>query len=79
MSLYGMLRTSVSGMNAQSNLLSTVSDNIANSGTAGYKSSSTEFSSLLLQTDSSSYESGSVVTDVRHAISKQGNLSYSGT
>jgi flagellar hook protein FlgE len=79
MSLYGMLRTSVSGMNAQSNLLSTVSDNIAKSGTAGYKSSSTEFSSLLLQTDSSSYESGSVVTDVRHAISKQGNLSYSGT
>ena len=31
MSLYGMMRTGVSGMNAQANRLSTVADNIANS------------------------------------------------
>ena len=40
MSLYGMMRTGVSGMNAQANRLSTVADNIANSGTTGYKRSS---------------------------------------
>ncbi len=33
MSLYGIMRTGVSGMAAQSNKLSTVSDNIANVNT----------------------------------------------
>ena len=44
MSLYGMMRTSASGMAAQSNRLGTVADNIANSNTTGYKRASTEFS-----------------------------------
>jgi flagellar hook protein FlgE len=43
MSLYGMMRTGVSGMNAQANRLSAVADNIANSDTTGYKRSSAEF------------------------------------
>ncbi|NMN60764.1 flagellar hook protein FlgE [Xanthobacter sp. SG618] len=76
MSLYGMLRTSVSGMTAQSNLLGTVSDNIANAGTAGYKRADTQFSSLLLETGGTEYQSGSVNTDVRYAISQQGALNY---
>lgn len=76
MSLYGMLRTSVSGMSAQSNLLSTVSDNIANSGTTGYKRADAEFSSLLLESGGTEYQSGSVNTDVRYAISQQGTLNY---
>ena len=37
MSLYGALRTGVSGMNAQSTKLGTIADNIANTGTTGYK------------------------------------------
>ena len=49
MSLYGVMRTGVSGMSAQSNKLSTVSDNIANVNTTGYKRASTEFSSLILK------------------------------
>ncbi len=79
MSLYGMLNTSVSGMNAQSNLLGTVSDNIANSGTAGYKAADTEFTSLLLQsgeTSGAEYQSGAINTKVRYAISQQGALNY---
>ena len=48
MSLYGMMRTGVSGMNAQANRLSTVADNIANSSTTGYKRASTQFASLVL-------------------------------
>lgn len=79
MSLYGLLNTSVSGMNAQSNLLGTVSDNIANSGTTGYKAADTEFSSLLLQsgeTGGAEYQSGSISTTVRYGISQQGALNY---
>jgi len=76
MSLYGVLRTGVSGMNAQSNLLGTVADNIANSGTTGYKRASVEFSSLLLQSGHGDYSSGAVVSDVRRAVSDQGPLSY---
>ncbi len=76
MSLYGMMRTGVSGMNAQANRLSTVADNIANSGTTGYKRSGTEFSSLIIPTTAGSYTSGGVTTTVRHAISQQGDLKY---
>ncbi len=76
MSLYGMMRTGVSGMNAQANRLSTVADNIANSGTTGYKRSGTEFSSLIIPTTGGSYTSGGVTTTVRHAISQQGDLKY---
>jgi flagellar hook protein FlgE len=76
MSLYGMMRTGVSGMNAQANRLSTVADNIANSGTTGYKSASTEFSSLLLTSSSGNYNSGAVETEVRYTISEQGALTY---
>ncbi|MBZ8131797.1 flagellar hook protein FlgE [Afifella sp. IM 167] len=76
MSLYGVLRTGVSGMNAQSNLLGTVADNIANSGTTGYKRASVEFSSLLLQSGHGNYSSGAVVSEVRHSISDRGPLAY---
>ena len=74
MSLYGVMRTGVSGMNAQANRLSTVADNVANVNTTGYKSSSCEFSSLILSNWDAAYESGSVLTDVRHNIEAQGGL-----
>lgn len=76
MSLYGVLRTGVSGMTAQSNKLGTVADNIANSNTTGYKRASTEFSSLILDSGKGDYNSGSVTTTVRYAISKQGPVQY---
>ena len=43
MGLYGVLHAGVSGMNAQSNRLGTVADNIQNQNTTGYKRASTEF------------------------------------
>ncbi len=76
MSLYGMMRTGVSGMNAQANRLSTVADNIANSGTTGYKRSGTEFASLIIPSVTGNYNSGGVTTSVRYAISQQGDLKY---
>ena len=62
MSLYGMMRTGVSGMNAQANRLWTVADNIANSGTTGYKRAGTEFSSLVIPNITGNYNSGGVTT-----------------
>ncbi|EIG58633.1 flagellar hook protein FlgE [Bradyrhizobium sp. WSM1253] len=76
MSLYGIMRTGVSGMAAQSNKLSTVSDNIANVNTTGYKRASTEFSSLILKSGSGNYDSGAVETTVRYAISDAGHTQF---
>lgn len=80
MSLFGMMRTSVSGMQAQSNRLSAVADNIANSDTTGYKRYYTEFSQLVSpgvqSVNTSEVGSGGVITDVRQAVSQQGTLSY---
>lgn len=74
MSLYGLLTTSASGMSAQSTLLSTVADNIANVDTTGYKDASTQFSSLVLDTGGSNYQSGSVIADTTTAIGAQGSI-----
>lgn len=76
MSLFGVLRSGVSGMNAQSNKLGTVAENIQNANTTGYKRASTEFSSLILSSGSGAYNSGSVDTKVRYAIGKEGPISY---
>src|SRR4051794_33431206 len=76
MSLFGIMRTGGSGMNAQSNKLSTVADNIANVNTGGYKRASTEFSSLILRSGSGNYNSGSVETHVRYAITDSGPLQF---
>jgi flagellar hook protein FlgE len=61
-------------MNAQATRLSTVADNVANANTCGYKAASCEFSSLVLSSWDNAYESGSVLTNVRHSISSQGPL-----
>jgi len=80
MGLFGMMRTSVSGMQAQANRLSTVADNIANSDTTGYKRYHTEFSQLVCpgvqSINTSEVGSGGVLTDLRQSVSQQGTLSY---
>ncbi|KQT80829.1 flagellar hook protein FlgE [Methylobacterium sp. Leaf466] len=77
MSLISVLRTGVSGMNAQSNRISTVAENIQNSSTTGYKRTSAEFSSLLIEGNSATnYNSGAVQTTIRNEISKEGPISF---
>ena len=76
MGLYGVMRTSVSGMSAQSNKLSTVADNIANVNTVGYKRAATEFSSLVLPSTNGAYNSGSVGTNVRRFVTDPGSTSF---
>lgn len=76
MGLYGMMRTSASGMAAQANRLGTVADNIANSSTTGYKRAGAEFSTLVLESSGTEYQSGSVETHVRYGISEQGTFKF---
>lgn len=68
MSLGNAINTAVSALNAQSQAISMISDNISNSSTVGYKATSASFSSLVTQNyNSSSYASGGVaVTDSRN-------------
>lgn len=74
MSLYGMMRTSVSGMAAQANRLATVADNIANVGTTGYKRSTIEFQTQILDANTGNYNSGSVRSVIRTNVDQQGAL-----
>lgn len=72
MSIVNALTTSVSGMSAQSNALSTIGDNIANSSTVGYKNASAQFESLLAQMPNATLSSGAVQTDARYSVTNQG-------
>ena len=74
MSLYGLLTTGASGMAAQSALLGSVANNIANVNTAGYKDASTAFASMVLSGGASGYQSGSVISSTTTAVSAQGGI-----
>jgi flagellar hook protein FlgE len=75
MSLSGALSSAISALNAQSQALSMISDNIANAQTTGYKTNSTMFESLVTSSSSaSSYSSGGVSASARSNISQQGLL-----
>ena len=74
MSLFGMMRTSVSGLAAQASRLATVADNVANTGTTGYKRSTVEFHTQVLDVNTGSYNSGSVNTVTRSEIGRQGAI-----
>lgn len=73
MSLFSALTASVSGMQAQANSLSTISDNIANANTAGYKDASTQFEDMLSSVSTNNYNAGGVSTIVRYNISQGGS------
>lgn len=78
MSLYGAMQSAVSGLNAQSQTLAIISDNISNSSTTGYKGSQASFSTLVTQQSSSSrYNAGGVsVTGVQN-VTQQGLIEAS--
>lgn len=63
-------------MAAQENLLAAVSDNIANSSTTGYKRSSQEFSTIVLENAVAAYQSGAVESKTRTFAAQQGALNY---
>lgn len=82
MSIYGAMFAGVSGLAAQSNALSMISDNIANVNTVGYKGVSARFSTLVTQAATqTTHTPGGVRSSPYSYIDRQGLLqgSASGT
>lgn len=78
MSLYGAMFSGVSGLNAQSQALGMISDNISNVNTVGYKTSKASFSTLVTrQALESFYSPGGVRSSPVSAIDRQGLLQAS--
>ena len=75
MSLNSAMQAGVSGLVANSAALATISNNIANVNTVGYKQGETDFESLITSTDGDSSEnSGGVIATTRNLIDQQGQL-----
>jgi flagellar hook protein FlgE len=74
MSILGAMYAAVSGLDANSNALGVISDNIANANTIGYKDTTTDFSSLVTQSAGGEYSPGGVTTAPIYNISTQGAI-----
>ncbi|SEH61904.1 flagellar hook protein FlgE [Magnetospirillum fulvum] len=73
MSLAGAMNTAVSALKAQSQALSMISNNLANSSTTGYKGVTTSFATLVTQQYSTTaYTGGGVTSSVRQNVDAQG-------
>ena len=74
-----IMNASVMGMNAQTSWLASISQNIANSSTTGYKDAETAFSSLVEQAGAGSYSAGGVATSALSMNSLQGGVTGTST
>jgi flagellar hook protein FlgE len=76
MSLFGALSSSVTGLSAQGEAISVISDNLANTNTIGYKANRALFSQLVTSSGVSgtNYNSGGVSSDIQRAQNVQGSL-----
>jgi flagellar hook protein FlgE len=75
MSILGAMYAAVSGLNANSNALGIISDNIANSNTIGYKNAGASFLDLVTQSGvNGEYSPGGVQTATAYDIAQQGAI-----
>lgn len=76
MSLSSSLSAGVAGLNANATRLATISDNIANSNTYGYKQAEAEFSALVLTENQGAgvYSAGGVLASSTRLIDESGAL-----
>src|ERR1700712_3868217 len=74
-----ILNTSVSGMLANTNWLSTISQNVANSNTTAYKDIETDFSALVSGNQSSGPPGAGVATTTTALNQLQGQLQQTST
>ncbi|HEX7104831.1 MAG TPA: flagellar hook protein FlgE [Acidothermaceae bacterium] len=78
MSIFGAMFSGVSGLNAQSQSLGMISDNIANVSTVGYKGSVSRFSTLVTTAASkTTFSPGGVQSNTTQLIDRQGLLQAS--
>ena len=75
MSISTSMNAGVAGLNANATRLSTISDNIANSGTYGYKRMQSDFHSMVIGGSApGTYSAGGVRTTTMRLISERGPL-----
>lgn len=74
MSISSSLNASVAGLTTTASQLATISDNIANSSTYGYKLASSDFHSMVNNTGSGLYTAGGVTVSVTRLIDQSGAL-----
>ena len=78
MSLFGSLFSGVTGLNAQSQSMSMISDNISNVSTTAYKGASADFSTLVTTSASSAkFSPGGVLSSTNFDITRQGLIEAS--
>ncbi|MFK7763837.1 MAG: flagellar hook protein FlgE [Roseobacter sp.] len=74
MSISSSLNAGVAGLQTNSQRLASISDNIANSSTFGYKRVETDFESMVLSSGGGSYAAGGVRANTQRLIDERGTL-----
>ncbi|MDR6774361.1 flagellar hook protein FlgE [Azospirillum sp. BE72] len=77
MSITSAMYSAVSGLTAQSKALASISSNIANSSTTGFKGTVTEFTSYINKTTTVDEQVGGVIASNSRSISSQGEIETS--
>lgn len=74
MTISSSLNAGVTGLNVNASRLATISDNIANSATFGYKRAVADFHSLVLDQSRGAYSAGGVRVTTSRAVEQRGTL-----
>ena len=74
MTISSSLNAGVAGLNVNASRLATISDNIANSSTFGYKRSVADFHSLVTSSSRGSYTAGGVRVTTSRLVDERGSL-----
>lgn len=74
MTISSSLNAGVAGLAANASRLSTISDNIANSNTFGYKRAETEFHSMVISNGTGTYSAGGVRVTSQRLVDQPGAL-----
>ncbi|MEL6839336.1 MAG: flagellar hook-basal body complex protein [Pseudomonadota bacterium] len=74
MTISSSLNASVAGLAANASRLATISDNISNSSTYGYKRAVTDFQSMVIESGRGTYSAGGVRTTTARLIDERGAL-----
>lgn len=78
MTISSSLAAGVAGLNANATRLSTISDNIANSATHGYKRVEADFHSMVISGNNAGYSAGGVRATTQRIIDERGPMISTG-
>lgn len=78
MTISSSLNASVAGLSANASRLATISDNIANSSTYGYRRAVTDFHSMVMDSGSAGYTAGGVRASTQRLIDERGAIVSTG-